>query len=331
MHLSFLITFVLALLLPFATTAQSLDGSLGNTDPFTISVNPQYPTPYSQASLSFLSSTLDLTNAVMTVSVGGKQIYKGSVRPIAVPLGGAGSMTSVVVTITSADTPYSQSLAIQPQDVSLIAEPVASAPALYLGKPLIPLEGNVRVVAVANVRDATGKVVAPANLSYLWTVDGTRIANSSGIGKNVVIVASPLQYRERPVSVTIQSQNGSLVGGADLSLVASEPSVRIYANDPLLGIRFDHALSSTHAISGTEATLYAAPFSLSILGGAPRLQWFLNGTSAQTGSSITLRPAGSGQGNASLSLTASAGASAMATASLSLSFGAAQSSNFFGL
>ncbi|MEK7086196.1 MAG: hypothetical protein AAB951_00235, partial [Patescibacteria group bacterium] len=101
--------------------------------------------------------------------------------------------------------------------------------------------------------------------------------------------------------------------------------------DPLLGIRFDHALSSTHAISGTEAALYAAPFSLSILGGAPRLQWFLNGTSAQTGSSITLRPAGSGQGNASLSLTASAGASAMATASLSLSFGAAQSSNFFGL
>lgn len=331
MRLSFLIAFVLVFLSPFATTAQSLDGSLGITDSFTVSVNPQYPTPNSQAALSFLSSTLDLTNAVMAVSVGGKQTYKGSVRPIAVPLGGAGSVTSIVVTITSGDTQYRQSLAIQPQDVSLIAEPVASAPALYLGKPLIPLEGNVRVVAMANVRDAAGKIVNPANLSYLWTVDGARIANSSGIGKSVVIVASPLQYRERPVSVTIQSQNGSLVGGSNLSLVSSEPSVRIYENDPLLGIRFNRALSGTHDISRTEATLYAAPFSMSILDGAPLLQWFLNGAPAQTGNSITLRPAGSGQGDASLSLTAKAGASTMATANLFLSFGAAKSSNFFGL
>lgn len=331
MRLGFFTALAMVLLLPGVVSAQSLDGSLGNTDPFTISVSPQYPSPGGQATLSLLSSTLDLTNATMTVLVGGKQLYQGSVQPIAIPLGNTGSIASVEVKVASAGNQYAQSLVLQPEDVSLVAEPISSAPALYPGKPLVPIEGNVRVVAVASFKDAGGKTLDPATLSYAWTVDGTQIAASSGIGKEAVIVASPLQYRARSVSVAVQSQEGSLVGGASLSLSAEAPSVRIYANDPLLGILYDHALSDTYAITGTEADLYAAPFSLPLTNGAPLLSWFLNGAPAQTGNSITLRPSGSGQGNASLSLTASAGTMAEATADLSLSFGAAQSTNFFGL
>jgi hypothetical protein len=185
---------------------------------------------------------------------------------------------------------------------------------------------------MANFKDAAGKTLDPATLSYSWTVEDTQIANSSGIGKQVIIVASPLQYRERTVSVVVQNQAGGLVGGAELLLNPTEPSVRIYENDPLLGIRFDHALSSTYAIDQSEANLFATPFSLSTRGGAPIIQWFLNGASAQTGSSITLRPSGSGKGSAALSLTAGAGGTALATASLPLSFGAKPSTSlFFGL
>ncbi|MFZ2500753.1 MAG: hypothetical protein WAW90_02065 [Minisyncoccia bacterium] len=316
----------ITLLLPITASAQSL----GNTDTFTISVNPQYPTPFSKASLSFLSSTIDLTNAVVLVSVGGKQIYQGSVRPVAITLGKAGSMVSVTVIVSSAGKQYAKSVTIQPQDVALIAEPVASAPALYKGKPLIPLEGAVRVVAMANVQSANGEPINPASLSYAWTVEGTRIANSSGIGKSSILVASPLQYRAIDVSVDVQSQEGDLVGGDSITLIDAEPVVRIYTNDPLLGILFDHALTSPYAIRGSEERLFAAPFSLPLTKGVPLLQWFLNGTAAQTGNSLTLRPAGSGEGGAELSLTASAGATE-ATAALSLTFGAKPSSNFFGL
>ena len=59
--------------------------------------------------------------------------------------------------------------------------------------------------------------------------------------------------------------------------------MRLYESDPLLGIRFSRALSVAYAISGAEATLYAAPFSLPTTGSAPLLQWFLNGAPAQTG------------------------------------------------
>lgn len=332
MRSGFLSVLAIVLFLPVAASAQSLGNLAGETSSqFTVSVSPQYPTPGSQASLSFLSSSLDLTNSTLKVSVGNKNIYTGSVQPVAVPLGSAGSITTVAITLSTGGTEYTQILKIQPQDVVLIAEPISSTHVLYPGKPLVPLEGDVRIVAVANLRGATGKMVNPSLLSYSWTVDDTRIANSSGIGKSAIIVASPLQYRARDVSVSIMNLDGSLVGGAVLTLAPQEPSVRIYANDPLLGIRFDHALSGSYTIQGSEATLFAVPFSLPTTGGSPLLQWFLNGVTAQTGSSITLRPTGDGQGSASLSLTASTGTNTPATTNLSLIFGATKSTNFFGL
>ena len=323
---------VLILLLPIEAGAQSL-GGLGEVsgDAFTLSVSPQYPSPYSQATVSILSGSVDVANSTITASVGGKEVYKGSARPFSVQLGKTGSITNVKVTAVSGGTSFSQTISVQPQDVVIIAEPISSAPILYSGKPLVPIDGSVRVVAMANLKDAGGKTFNPTTYSYAWTVDGVRIANSSGIGKSAIIVASPLQYRSRTVSVAVGSPDSALVGGTTFSLSAEHPSLRIYENDPLLGIRYDHALSGIYSISGAESTLYAAPFSLPTTRGAPFLQWFLNGSSVQTGTSITLRPTGSGQGSASLSLVASAGNSMAATTNLSLIFGAKPSINLFGL
>lgn len=331
MRLAFAI-FGVALVLPFLTSAQSLEdlrSISGNA--FMLSANPQYPAPYSDATVSIVSDSLELANATLTVSVAGKETYKGAVRPFAIPLGKAGSVTNVKVTITSGGVSSSQTLTLQPQDVVLIAEPVSSAPPLYGGKPSVPLGGNVRVIALANLKDPSGKVSNPAVYSYVWTVDGARIANASGIGKSSIIAASPLQYRAREISATVTDANGTIVGGASLSLSSLEPSVHIYENDPLLGIRFERALSGAYTMNGAETTFHAAPFSFPLSGGAPTLQWFLNGAAAQTGNVITLRPTGDGKGTASLSLTASSGTAATALANLSLVFGAKPSTNFFGL
>lgn len=318
-------------ILPLAVSAQSLGDLTTASSPFTISVNPQYPAPSSQVTLSFLSSNINLASATMTVSVNGKNIYQGSVQPVAIPLGRAGSITTISVTMSSGGTSFSQSVSVQPQDVTLIAEPISSAPSLYPGKPPIPLGGDVRIVALASLKDGGWGTRNPAALSYSWAVDGVQIANSSGIGKQTILVASPLQYRNRDVSVSVTSADGNLVGGSSLSFSSAEPIVRIYESDPLLGIRFDRALLDGFSIKRSEATLYAAPFGFPTTGGAPLLQWLLDGAAAQFGNLITLRPAGSGQGSASLSLIATSGDSARATIDLSLSFGAAPSTNFFGL
>ncbi len=182
--------FALTLLLPSAVSAQALP--INNAAAFTLSVNPKYPAPYSQATLSLVSSEIDLPSAMMVVAVAGKEIYRGNVQPVAIPLGKAGGVVNVAVTIVSAGKNYSQTIAVQPQDVVLIAEPSSSAPPLYPGKPLVPLEGDVRVVAMANLRGANGKAINPSTYAYAWTVDDTQIASASGIGKSVLLVASPL-------------------------------------------------------------------------------------------------------------------------------------------
>ncbi|MDD3531621.1 MAG: hypothetical protein PHV99_03480 [Candidatus Pacebacteria bacterium] len=332
MRSGFLTSLVVALALPLFVSAQTLGSATQDTSAsFTASVSPQYPSPHSQATLSFLSSTIDLANSVLKVSVDGKSIYQGSIQPVSITLGSAGTVTNVIAELSSGGTKYTETLSIQPQDIALIAEPLSSAPVLYQGKPHVPLEGDTRIVAVANVRTATGKSIDPSELSYSWTVEGMKIADSSGIGKSTLIVTSPIQYRTRDVSVFVASQDGTLVGGGSLSLTPQESSVRIYENDPLLGLRFDRALANSYVIQGTEATLFAAPFSLPTTNGSPSVQWFLNGDPAQTGNLITLRPTGSGEGAAALSLTASAAENGMATAMLSLAFGIPKSTNFFGL
>lgn len=313
--------------LPLIVSAQSMDA----TDPFTLSISPQYPRPYSTIVINPTSNAVNLANAVMTVVVDGKEIYKGNAQPAAVTLDAPGVLTSVKVTMTSDGTPYTKTLSLRPQDVAIIAEPISSAPVLYPGKPLVPIEGTVRVVAVAQLTGANGKAINPATLSYEWTIDGTRIANASGIGRDAIIMASPLQYRNRDVSVSVQSQDGSVASGASLSLTAEEPIVRIYRNDPLLGVMFDRAISNSYDITSAESSLYGAAYSFPASAGAPLIKWFLNGALAQTGSMITLRPTGSGKGNASLSLVASAGELTTATVNLSLSFGAVSGEGFFGL
>ncbi len=317
----------LVILAPLFAFAQNMT----STDPFTLSVTPLYPAPNSLVTISALSASIDLANATMDVSANGTSIYKGSVRTIDVPVGGAGVLTSVRVVITSNGVSASQTVSVRPEDVVLISEPLATAPVLYPGKALEPLGGSVRIVAMAGFKDGSGTMLDSAQLSYAWTVDNSMQANMSGIGKSAIVVATPLQYRNRSVSVVVQSQNGSFVSGASLSLAPHDPIVRIYENDPLLGIRFDRALASSYSIADAESSLYAALYSFPTGVGAPVINWYLNGASAQTGTMITLRPTGSGKGSASLSLVAAIGDAVRATQSLQISFGAKSSTNFLGL
>lgn len=325
----------LLLLAPVSALAASPFGLTGTAqgmgeNAFDVTLSPLYPSPHSSVRLSFLSSSLDLTNATIDASVNKKSIYSGSVAPVTIPLGEAGVPVTVSLTLTTNGTHYTQTTVVVPEDVSLIAEPVASVPPLYPGKPRVPLEGSVRVVAIAGFKDRGGKEFDPATLSYAWTVDGTTIANGSGIGHTSLLVASPLQYRTREVSVVVTTQDGSLIGGDSLSLTGEEPTIRLYEQDALLGLRFDRALTDSYTLTATEATLYAAPFSFPLVKGPPQIQWTLNGEAAQTGSTITMRPSGTGQGTASLSVTASGGDTLSVSDSLSVSFGSPRP-NLFGL
>ncbi len=314
------------LLAPLTGLAQ-----VGSTDPFTLTVTPTYPRPNAPILLTPQSTQLDLANSTMSVTLNGASIYSGATKAVGVTLGGPASTNSIRVSITAKGQTSSMTLSLKPQGVALVAEPIASAPPLYAGKPLVPAAGTVRVVAMADLRTSPTGRTDPAALSYTWTVNDQTLASASGIGRTSIVLATPLPYRSEEVSVVVQTRDGSVMSGDTLVVSSQTPMVRIYASDPLLGVVFDHALSGSYAIMGAEANFFAAPYSFSLAHGAPTVRWFLNGTAAQTGQEITLRPEGDGQGSASLSATASgAGSDETTSSNLSVRFGASIS-NLFGL
>lgn len=319
------LTLLSSLFLPLAVLAQSAPA-------FTLSISPSYPAPYSSATVSVTSASFDFSSATLAATVNGVSVYSGNVAPFPVNIGAPGKTITVKATITQGPLTYTQSLSFTPQGVSLVTEPEATVPPLYSGRPLIPLSGTVHMVAVAEFKTSAGTPVDPKTLSYTWSADNTTLQNQSGIGKMSAEIPVPLQYRSRTVSVVVKTTSGSSIGAANAALSGSDPSVRIYQNDPLLGIRFDHALLSSYTLTGSEVSLFGAPYSFSTAGGAPALSWILNGSVAQTGSSLTLRPTGTGQGNATLSLSVSKQSTLEnALTTLAIIFGTKSSGGLFGL
>jgi hypothetical protein len=163
---------------------------------------------------------------------------------------------------------------------------------------------------------------------YSWKNGDQILESSSGIGKSVLTATAPVRYRDTTITLTVSTQDSSVVGQATVYIAPHDPLVRIYENDPLLGPLYDTALPASLTLAGSEDTYRAVPYYFTSI---PSLSWDVNGTPSQTGKDITVRPAGNGQGTAVLNVTASSGSLGQsAEDSLSVTFGKT-SSGIFGL
>lgn len=292
-----------------------------STHSFSLSVSPRYPSSYQTVAVSAQSTDIDLAASTLKARVNGVVVYEGGVRPFNVALGAPGKETEISATLTTGGDVHTASITLAPADVALVIEPRATTPALYRGKPSVPLSGNVRIVAVTDFRDSNGVRIPPSDLIFSWTVEDTFLQANSGAGRDVLTVPAPFQYRTRPVSLVVKSKEGRFIGGASVTLSGNEPLIRIYENDPLLGVRFERSLRGTFSLNDAEISLFAAPYSFSLTGGMPSRKWFLNNRAADEGGVLTLRPEGNGAGKASVSVrTAGVESIENAAASLLLTF-----------
>lgn len=312
---------------PTGVFAQSI-----GANPLSIVINPTYPAPYEPVSLRIDSSSLAVINGTFTVSINGGAAINGiGTNAVTFTTTGPGTTMRVLVTATINDRSYQDTAIIRPAGVALVVEPLATAPVLYPGTPIIPSAGNVRVVAVPSFRTNTGAAIPPSKLSYVWHIGNQTLNTSSGIGRSAVVVPAPLPYRNMDLSVVIQTQDGTQAAKGSVVLTPGTPVVRIYKNDPLMGTLYNHALFGTQTINSAEVSFVAKSYGISISSGLPALVWYLNGNQAQTGNSITVRPQGSGQGSATLSVTATKEATyENATSAITIKFGKS-SQNMLGI
>jgi hypothetical protein len=301
------------------------------TDPLTVSIDPQYPAPYQAVTVTPDSTLIDLSSSQVTISVNGTVIQKGSgSAPVQVQAGAAGVASTIkVVAVTSDGKTYSQSLVIRPADVALIVEPVSTSHPFYHGASLVASGGLVRLVALPNLRTASGALVPASSLVYTWKNGDQILESDSGIGKSVLTATAPVQYRNATITVTVATPDSSGVAQASAFISPVSPIVRIYQNDPLLGPLFNYALPDTIAMSDAEDTFRGVPYYFT---GSPSLTWTVNDVASQAGQDITVRSNGAGSGTAVVGFEAKqSDTSQLGDTSMTVQFGAKKSLGIFGL
>jgi len=312
----------------FALSGHGAHAQLGNVDPLSITISPQYPKPYQIITVTPESSYIDLSSSQVTISVNGTVVQRGSgTEGASVAVGAPGKATAITVTATVGGQTYTKSVNIRPADVALLLEPQSTTHPFYKAASLIASEGRLRIVAMPDLRTSAGAVIPASNLVYTWKNGDQVLQDQSGIGKQVLSAVAPVRYRDTTITLTVSTQDSSVVAQAQTVISPTDPVIYTYKNDALLGPRFENALPGSVSLTDSEQTYRAVPYYFASL---PNISWQVNGTPSQTGQDITVRPTGSGKGTALLGVSATAGSQA-ANTSLSVSFGSSQSTGIFGL
>ena len=298
-------------------------------DPLSITVSPRYPRPYETVVVTLKSNLVDLLRGDNRISLNGAVLDEGvGIRSASFVMGGSGETTTIEAAVTVDGQTFTKELVLRANDVALIMEPVATSHPFYLGGVLPAPEGKLRLVALAHFETTGGSLIPPQDLVYEWRLGEQVLQNESGAGRYVLTATAPVKYRDARVTVTATTKDGSLSGETSILVSPSDPVARIYRNDPLLGVRYEEALSGSVALSGDEETFRVIPY---FFEAPPVLSWTINSIEQSTGADITLRSTGSGAGSASVGISArNPNAFQSAAQILTVTFGEKRPS-FFGL
>lgn len=325
MRTAVLLVALCAFILPQMTHAQ-----FGGVEPLEFSITPEYPRPYQTVTVRPSSTLIDLSASEVVISANGAVVARGSGgAPANVTLGGPGTLTTIRVSATTGGKTYSRELSVRPADVALIVEPQTTSHPFYKGGVGVASEGQLRLVAIPDIRTSAGTRIDPANLVYTWRIGDRLLTAQSGIGKSYLSATAPVRYRDTIVTLTVATADSSVVAQTQTLVAPIDPLVRIYRNDALLGPLFDMALSGTVVMSEDEQTFRAVPYHFTT---GPAITWLVNNAESGGDDDITLRASGSG-GTASLVVKVKQAATyALSETKLSIKFGAERGGlGIFGL
>lgn len=318
---------VALLILPVGVSAQGIP----QQERVSVILSPEYPRPYDVVNVTPRSTLIDLGASKVTISVNGTVVEEDSgTRTVQIRMGGPGSVSVLRVSVAG---PYGETavkeITLRPADVALVLEPMTTAHPFYEGGKLVAPEGRVRVVAIPDFRGANGAMISPQNLVYTWKNGEQVLQQHSGIGRSVLDATAPTRYRDARITVTVSTQDRTYVASGAVTVAASEPIVRAYRMNPLLGILFERAISGTVAMDGDEDTFHAVPY---FYASEPAVEWAVNGTGGKYQRDLTVRITEAGEGTARIGVAAyGSGVQESAEHAFNLSYRSSSAGGIFGL
>lgn len=150
---------------------------------------------------------------------------------------------------------------IIPAEVDLITESQSFAPPFYKGGTYFTNQGTIKIIAVPNILDDSGKKINSKNLVFKWTQDSTVLGSSSGTGKDSITVDGSIPISDIIVGVDIFDLSGNKLASRSMILSTKDPQILFYENNALYGILFNKAVVNYYLGTREELKVSAEPFS----------------------------------------------------------------------
>jgi len=236
--------------------------------------------------------------------VNGQTVDQGLGRDtVTTTLGSAGSATVISVSVTENGTLVGEkSITLRPASLDIVWEGDTYRPPLYAGRPLPTGSSVTTLHAVPNMTQ-NGVRVSSSNLTYTWYINDSQAPYRRGLGLDTIRATSPQFENEFTVSVIAETRDGTQRAEGEVAIRPTRPEIVMYERPPLLGIRFDRAITNEVALSGNEITFVAFPLFVNSLS-EPEYTWEVNGAvvseTGRGGREVTLRKSGEGSGRFSI-------------------------------
>lgn len=272
-----------------------------------IEIKPSRPAPFTNISLSLVAYSFDPSRTVITWYINGKEVGKGvGMRNFTTTTGAAGKAITVQAVAEPTNRPKSvTTVVVRPAYVAIVWEAQTYTPVFYKGKAMATPGAAVTYIALPFFVDDKGNPIDPSKLYYIWKRRYLADQNASGLGKRTYTVQQ--DYRNADISVEVITSDKAISYETNATVPRIQPILNVYALHPLLGIRYEHAIGGTYALSSEESSLIVEPYFFSILNrnaGNVAYDWTIDGTPSSNNSSIVLRTTGDGVGTANITLLA---------------------------
>lgn len=223
-----------------------------------ITTSPKTPGVNEEVKVRIESYAVNLNTANLVWYVNKEPVKEGiAEKEITVRTGNFGTKTTIdIIIITIDGVKINKQLVIAPAEVDVLWEAQTYTPPFYKGKALPGYKSLVRLTAIPRFNAPSSN---PKEFYYKWTYN--RIQNvGEALGKNSVTI--PMGYTDSPVPVVVDvSLPGTdWKGEESLEISGSEAKIVFYHQAPLLGVEFEHAISSAIITPETEFNIYAVPY-----------------------------------------------------------------------
>ena len=268
-----------------------------------LKADPANPRPYDKVHLVAESFSTDLNRSTIQWFIDGKLSKSGkALKEFDTEVGKLGTKKEIRMVATTPIGTLKAMVVLRPAQVDLLWQAHSFTPPFYKGKAHATHKSGVTVVAIPHLVNSKGIELSPQDLVYTWKENSKVQGDKSGLGKTSYFLKEiSIMLPYALVSVTVSAPTDNLQAVETVAVGPEMPKLVFYEHDPLEGVKYNKALSSTYKLVNDEVTVEAVPYFFGTFDKESSdlvYEWNLNGTRITTDESkqgsITLRQAGQG-------------------------------------